>query len=216
MQQFFGKQYGDNDAIRAECLFTAFLLKHSIPLSVSDHVGPLLRKMFSKCDFAKRYGCARTKTTMIVGKMAGHAQECVVSALKRRVFAVATDGSNDSQAQLYPIVATFFAEESGLIESKLLTISTLEGPSTGRVIAKLIMDCFASLNVPLSNCIAFCCDNANVMMGNKNGIAAGLTEAHESIVKIGCPCHLINIAAEKAASCLPAKVHKSLWTFFII
>ncbi|KAL3182650.1 hypothetical protein MRX96_034564 [Rhipicephalus microplus] len=69
--------------------------------------------------------------------MAGYAQECSVSALKRRVFAVATDGSNDSQAQLYPIVATFFAEESGLIESKLLTLSTLEGTSTGRNIAKL-------------------------------------------------------------------------------
>ncbi|KAH6927818.1 hypothetical protein HPB50_008954 [Hyalomma asiaticum] len=140
MQQFFGKQDGDNEVIRAECLFTDFLLEHSIPLSVSDHVGPLLRKMFPKCDVAKRYGCARTKTTMIVGEMASHAQECVVSALKRRVFAVATDGSNDRQAQLYPIVATFFAEESGLIESRLLTLSTLEGPSTGRNIAKLIMD----------------------------------------------------------------------------
>ncbi|KAL3221111.1 hypothetical protein MRX96_029622 [Rhipicephalus microplus] len=70
--------------------------------------------------------------------MAGHAQECVVSALKRRVFAVATDGL-DSQAQLYPVVATFFAEESGIIESKMLTLSTLEGSSTGRNIAKFIM-----------------------------------------------------------------------------
>ncbi|KAL3244108.1 hypothetical protein MRX96_047299 [Rhipicephalus microplus] len=106
-----------------------------IPLSVSDYVGPLLRKVFPKCDVAKRYGCARAKTTLIVGEMAGHAQECVVSALKRRVFAVASDGSNESQAQLQPIVATFFAEESGLIESKLVTLSTLEGPSTGRNIA---------------------------------------------------------------------------------
>ncbi|KAH8029075.1 hypothetical protein HPB51_022540 [Rhipicephalus microplus] len=152
IQQFFGKKDGDNDVIRAECLFTAFLLEHSIPLSVSDHVGPVLRKMFPKCDVAKRYGCARTKTTMIVREMAGHAQECVVSALKRRVFAVVTDGSNDSQAQLYPIVATFFAEESGLIESKLLALSTLD-PSTGR--AKLIMDSFASLNVPLSKLHSF-------------------------------------------------------------
>ncbi|KAL3201244.1 hypothetical protein MRX96_012729 [Rhipicephalus microplus] len=144
MQQFFGKQDGDNDVIRAECLFAAFLLEHSIPLSVSDHV----RALFPKCDVAKCYGFARTKTTMIVGEMAGHAKECVVSALKRRVFAVATDGSNNSQAQ--PIVATFFAEESGLIESKLLTLSTLEGPSTGRNIAKLIMDSFASW---MCNCL---------------------------------------------------------------
>lgn len=111
-------------------------------------------------------------------------------------------------------MATFFAEESGLIESRLLTLSNLEGPSTGRNIAKLIMDSFASLDVPLSNCIAFCSDNANVMMGKKNGVAAVLTEAHESIVKIGCPCHLINTAAEKAASCLPAKVDEVLVDIF--
>lgn len=39
---------GDNSVIHAECLFTAFLVEHNIPLSRSDRAGPLFRKMFPK------------------------------------------------------------------------------------------------------------------------------------------------------------------------
>lgn len=216
LQQFFGREDSDSDVIRAECLFTDFLLEHNIPLSASEHVGPLLRKMFPKSDVAKRYVCSRTNTTAIVGAMARHAQESTVSALKKGVFSVAIDGSNDSQAQLYPIVVTYFAKEVGFVESKLLALSTLEGQSTGRNIGALIIDTLTSMNIPLSNCIAFGSDNANVMLGRKNGVVAVLTEANENVIIIGCPCHLINIAAEKAASCLPAKVDEVLVDVFFL
>ncbi|KAG0425725.1 hypothetical protein HPB47_027103 [Ixodes persulcatus] len=98
LQQFFCRE--DSDVIRAECLFTGFLLEHNIPLGASEHDGPLLRKMFPKSDVAKSYACSRTKTTAIVGEMARHAQGSTVSALKKGVFSVAIDGSNDNQAQL--------------------------------------------------------------------------------------------------------------------
>ncbi|KAL3180497.1 hypothetical protein MRX96_009048 [Rhipicephalus microplus] len=78
--QFFRKEDGDSD-VRAECLFTGFLLKHNIPLTAADHVGPLFCKMFPTLDIAERYACARTKSTAIVGEMANHFQEDIVSAL---------------------------------------------------------------------------------------------------------------------------------------
>lgn len=38
--RLFQKSYEDS-AIRAGCLFTGFLVEHNLPLSVSDHAGPL-------------------------------------------------------------------------------------------------------------------------------------------------------------------------------
>jgi hypothetical protein len=57
-------------AIHAEILFTNFLIEHNVPIAVSDHAGPLFRKMFPDSEIAKKYGCARTKTTAIIGNLA--------------------------------------------------------------------------------------------------------------------------------------------------
>uniref|UniRef100_A0A224YRF7 Uncharacterized protein n=1 Tax=Rhipicephalus zambeziensis TaxID=60191 RepID=A0A224YRF7_9ACAR len=103
---FFHKSCEDS-AIRTECQFTGLLLEHNLPLSVSDHAGPLFRKLFLKREDAKQYGCGCTKTTAIVGEMAADAENAKVEALKRRAFAIAVDGSNDSGSQMFPIVATY-------------------------------------------------------------------------------------------------------------
>lgn len=57
-QQFFSREDGDSDVIRAECLFRDFLLEHNIPPSASERARLLLRKMFPKSDVAKRYACS--------------------------------------------------------------------------------------------------------------------------------------------------------------
>lgn len=204
----------EDSVVRAECLFTGFLVEHNLPLSVSDHVGPLLRKMFPKCEDAKRYGCGRTKASAIVREMATEAQGAMVESLKRRAFALAVDGSNDSSSQLYPIVASYYVEKCGRVESRILCMPALQGEATGRKIGNLMLDALRSLDVPASNCIAFSADNANVMLGKKNGVAAVLTEAHEHLIVVGCPCHLVNLAAEKAAARLPAKFDEILVDIF--
>ena len=40
-----------------------FMVEHNIPFSVSDHLTPLLRDIFSDSDIAKGYASCRTKTT---------------------------------------------------------------------------------------------------------------------------------------------------------
>ncbi|KAH6932477.1 hypothetical protein HPB50_006291 [Hyalomma asiaticum] len=72
----------DFGVIRAECLFTAFLVEHDIPLSVSDHAGPLFWKILPKCEEAKRYACGRTKTIPIVGEMAANTETPLMGALR--------------------------------------------------------------------------------------------------------------------------------------
>ncbi|KAH6933377.1 hypothetical protein HPB50_014486 [Hyalomma asiaticum] len=52
------------------------------------------------------------------------------------------------------------------------------------------------------------------MVGKKNGVAAVLKEAQENFLVFGCQCHLISLAAEKGAPCLPVKFDKVLVDIF--
>lgn len=61
-----------------------------------------------------------------------------------------------------------------------------------------------------SNCLSFGADNANVMQGTKSGLAYHLKQAHEDLFMVGCACHLMNIAAEKAAKSLPVNMEELL------
>ena len=58
--------------INAECLFSAFLVEHNLPLSASDNTAFLFKKMFPDSQIAKKYSCAWTKTSAIVKEMANH------------------------------------------------------------------------------------------------------------------------------------------------
>lgn len=165
-----------NEVIRAECLFTAFLIEHNIPLSCADHIGSLLRKIFPKDEIAKNYSCARTKTSAIASEMASTCQSGLITALQNQPFCLATDGSNDSGSKLYPIVATHFNNDNGQVESSLLAIPALKGDSTAANISNLVCEKLNQLNIPISNCIAFGSDNAYVMVGRKAGVAQLLKE----------------------------------------
>ncbi|KAH7981395.1 hypothetical protein HPB49_023651 [Dermacentor silvarum] len=151
MSNFFGNS-NENSVVRVECLFTGFFLEHNLPLSLSDHVEPLLHKMFPKFEDVKRSGCGRNKTTAIVGEMDRATQGAMVESLKCSVFALAVDGSNDTLSQLYPAVATYYVEKCGWVGSKLLGMQALQGEATGRKIGNLVLDALRPLDIPASNC----------------------------------------------------------------
>lgn len=65
-------------------------------------------------------------------------------------------------------------------------------------------------HVPWTNCLALGSDNANVMSGKQKGVFGLLLKKHPSLYFAGCPCHLIHIAAEKGASCLPFSINDVL------
>lgn len=213
----FVRNDSDFGVIRAECLFTPFLVEHNIPLSVSDHhAAPLFWKIFPRCDEAKRYACVRMKTMAIVREIAANAMPPLMDALKQQPFSIAVDGSNSRDSQLYPIVATYYVKEAARVESRLLCLGTIEGEATGQKIGHLILDEMKSRNLSIENLLAMSSDNANVMIGKKNGVTTVLRGAQPSLIRVGCPCYRINLAAHKAASCLPVKVDELLVDIFFL
>ncbi|XP_013383769.1 uncharacterized protein LOC106154078 [Lingula anatina] len=80
----------------------------------------------------------------------------------------------------------------------------------GKAIFDLIDKVFQDEHIPWTNCIALGSDNANVMVGKKNGVYGHMLTVHPSIYLSGCACHLIHHAAENAAHCLPFSIDQIL------
>lgn len=200
MKTFVTSGNDENSVSNAELLFTSFLIEHNLPIGCSDHAGPLFRKMFPDSAIAKKYGCARTKTSAIVRGLAAATQNEIASVIKNNPFALATDGSTDiSDIKLYPIVVSYFSVEVGKITTMLLSVkeSTV---NTGEGIFNLLDSELREKNIPWKNCIAFSCDNASTMTGCIKGVVSFIKKEQPLLHVQGCACHLIHIAAQKGVN----------------
>ena len=57
--------------------------------------------------------------------------------------------------------------------------------------------------MPWTNCLAVGCDNVPVMTGANKGVITFIRKKHPNVFMVGCCLHLVHIAAEKGAMCLP-------------
>ena len=191
----------ETDVTKAEMLFTHFLVEHNIPIAIADHARQLSKEMFGDSKVSSKYGCGRTKTTSIIGCLARNTQEQITIALRSAPFAVATDGSNDrnSDCSLYPIIVSYFNVVLGKIVTVHLALGTCSEGSTGVNIFTVVHN---KRGILWHNYVAFCSDNASVMMGVHNGVVAHIVKQ--------CACHLIHLAAQKAAGELPVDIEDFL------
>ncbi|XP_056598364.1 uncharacterized protein LOC130417080 [Triplophysa dalaica] len=200
--------------IRAETLFTTFIVEHNLPLAAADHAGPLFRKMFPDSEIAKQYSCARTKTASIVKVLAKNDDERITEAMKRSPYSLATDGSTDMEdVKMYPIVVRIFDPSLGRVVVMLLKICESR-ESTGKAIFELLDGELKKRDIPWSNCVSFAADNAAVMQGLGKGVAAFLKAQHPHIYLVGCACHLIHLAAERASRQLSVNIEDFLVTIY--
>jgi hypothetical protein len=126
----------DHQVMSAELSFMNFLFEHDVPIAASDHAGELFRKMFPDSAIAKKYKCARTKTTCLIQ----HESRSVVDETVKEcsVFALLTDGSNDKGDKFYPMLLTHLAA-NGLVQTRVLAVPTVkEASATGIVHAFVI------------------------------------------------------------------------------
>ena len=114
----------------------------------------------------------------------------------------------------FPLLFPFFNLSLSEIDHFLLSILNLKEDATGSNIADLILSELKKFDIPISNCISLSTDNAPVMVGSKNGVAANLKKHNPNMHIMGCICHLINIAAEKGSASLPILIDEYLVDIF--
>lgn len=209
VSSYFSKSE-DLSVIKAEVLWTQFIMDRNLPLRVSDGFGTLLKQMCPDSEIAKKFSCGKTKTRAIAGCLGDHVTAELVTKMQSYPFSLCTDGSNDHCNKLYPIVITIYNEDFGKVTTELLSIPDLKECSTAANILELIIKELDRFKVPLRNCSAFMSDNAAVMVGAKGGVSTLLKKAQPDMISLGCGCHLINLAVKKATSALPLKIDELL------
>lgn len=168
--------------------------------------------MFPDSEIASKYRSARTKTRN-VGVLADETQQDIIKAVGDKPFSLATDGSNDKGSeQIYPILLRYF--DGSKVVTNVLSITSPKGSSTGREIFSVI-DCdLQKFGLSWKNCICFVSDNASVMLGRLNGVAACIKEKNPDVHVLGCPCHLLHIAAKNGAKSLRCPIEEILIDIF--
>ena len=129
----------DLDVIRAEVKVTKFLMDSNVPLAVSDKFNKLVADIFPDSKIATKYQCGRTKATAISHTLGRDSMESIADILRENLFALSTDGSNNHDFKLYPIVVRVFDNNEGLVMTKL-SLPELQGPSTAVNIKNLILE----------------------------------------------------------------------------
>jgi hypothetical protein len=154
MRQYFLTEK-DQSVIRAEVLFTQFVVEHNIPVAASDHCSKLFRAMFPDSKVASQYACGRTKTTAINETLADDTDDNISQYLRSGPFSLATDGSTDMDSiKLYPLVVRFFNQQQGKIMCLLLTLEECSKASTGENIFVIAIT-FKVLDQSSQNLVCF-------------------------------------------------------------
>ena len=209
---YFGEDGKVDEVTRAEVLYSFYIIEHNLPIACADHAGALFKAMFPDSKIASKYACARTKTSAIINVMAKTTSEKIAECLRNGVsYALATDGSNDEGAtasHLYPIIIRCL-DKHGKIVTHLLSLPSSHD-STGNGIFQTINNELTSRRIKWNNCIAIGSDNASVMSGAHRGFISYIQKSQPTVYFAGCPCHLIHIAAEKAAKILPVSIEELL------
>ena len=197
-------------AIKAEVIHSLWLVENNLPIATADTSSKTLKRMFPDSQLANKFACGRTKTTAIVKTLAYDRTSSLINIIRNNPFALSTDGSNDD-LKLYPIVVRVFNYNNNQrISANLLSLPNLDGASTGQNIAVLIKEELNKKNVPFKNMIGFGTDNTASMVGKNKGCSKFLQDESKDLAIMGCPCHLLAIAGEKASKILPANVEELL------
>jgi hypothetical protein len=151
---------------RGACLISSFIVEHNLPITAVDHMSSLIKNVCPDSKIASKLTIKRTKCTSIIKCLARDSQNEMVHILKEAPFSVATDGSSDrGEQQLYPVVVRYFDASLGRIVTGLLSVPKIKTTSTGLNIFNLLDNEISNFGLDWNNVVAFCSDNASVMMG---------------------------------------------------
>ena len=167
------------------------LVQHNIPLA-SDEL-TLFHDIFPDSEIAKQFSSKQTMACIINGAIASFYQQMLVDFMQNEPFALAIDGSSDTDVEkANPLTICTFDEKRGVVSSQFLDMcmcssSTAEG----------IFTAMQDVHISWINCIEIGLHNTSVNMGCRNSIRAQILEQNPAVYVKGCPCHIVHNTARK-------------------
>ena len=181
------------------------LAQHNVPLAFADHLSPLVRDIFDD-EVAKKYSCAKTKTTCILnGAVAPEFASELVSYMQSALFTLSVDGSNDTGLEkMNPLTVRIFDINRGKVDTRFFDMCTTVGlqAATAYAIFSKMNEALLTRSISWNNCVGVGVDNTSVNIGCHNSIMTRVHEVNPSVYFMGCPCHIAHNTASHAADAL--------------
>ena len=151
---------------RAEVMATNFLIQHNLPISTSDHMGPLFRAMITDSEIAKHYVCGRTKTSAIINKALGpHCHEYEVNHIRTHLLSLGIDGSRDTDGEKMNSMTVRIFDINGpkTVSSHFYNMCVTSGRDASKAdtIFKVVQTKMEDDNIEWSQAVSLSVDNTN-------------------------------------------------------
>lgn len=197
----------EQQARDSQLYIAGFIAEHNLPMSLADHLVPLIGKVCPDSKIAKNITCARTKVTAVIKDVVGvEEKERVASLMKENGFSLIMDETTDtSTSKCLAVVARVYDDREKMTKDLFLDmVFVADGSAEGLYSsAKQVL---VKADVPVKNMIGFAADNASVMMGKKKGVQALFKRDNPSMLVTGCVCHSLHLCASAACLKLPSTV----------
>ena len=132
------------------------LAQHNVPLAFADHLSPLVRDIFDD-EVAKKYSCAKTKTTCILnGAVAPEFASELVSYMQGALFTLSVDGSNDTGLEkMNPLTVRIFDINRGKVDTPFFDMCTTVGlqAATADAIFGKMNEALLTHSILWNNCV---------------------------------------------------------------
>ena len=129
-------------------VLSILLTQHNVPMSLADHLSPLIRDVFDG-EVAKRYACARTKTTCVLnGAIAPEFKAELIAVMQQVPYSLSVDGSNDTGLEkLNPLTVRIYDEKW---QKRFLDMCTTTGKDAAEAIFEKINAVLSAHAIPWS------------------------------------------------------------------
>ena len=196
---------------KAELKLTAFMAEHDMPFSQTDHLLPLLKKMFPDSDIAQNMTLKKTKASYVMqDSIAWEESREIAKLCQENKFSLLIDESTDvSVSQNLAVVVRFFDRKKTKVTDALLDIVEVDDGSA-HSLYQAVKRLLEEKSIPLRNIIGFASDNCSKMLGSISGFQALLKKDVPGVFILGCICHSFALCASHACAQLPSYLEQFL------
>ena len=190
-------------SINAEVQMAMMLVQHNSFFSTSDHLTPIINTSFSAGEAGIKYSARRTKTACIINCIGDSMFKKLKGCMQKQPYSLLLDASNDKGIEkMFPITVRIYGINFNRIMTIFFDINTLMGhdASTAESLFNSVYTQLENNDISWDYCTSIGVDNMNVNIGEQNSIKSRAWLKNKRIIIVGCPCHILHNASEKAGS----------------
>ena len=199
------KPQASDKVIEAEVRWATFVSKHNLAFLSSDHATKLFKVMFPDTEIAKRFSCARTKTTAIVKVgLAPHFTKRVIDSMSTP-FSLLMDESNDKTDKSCIILVRVLDPVVGECRTWFLDMPVVN-IGTADNLFQALKSSLEKHGLSFEKAVAFMSDTTNVMKGARSGVQKLIKNEIPTLYDVGCICHLADLTVKAGLKALPVDI----------